>query len=505
MEAGIENLIVYKDTMHISILCSDLHTKYLTVLLYSISTNNKRKTKIWVLEYDTKGISVSNKKMLSEYASELGDMEIEFVPFRPDLIDGFEKYPFGHWSMSVYLHVFLFILLPETVERVLKIGTDTIVTGCLDELYDIDFKGNVIATCQENPHLGVVTPPDSNIQTPQVADLLNSDVVLFNLKQMREENITKEFYLSVVDKGYKIKPNWFLDQDLLAFAFFKRILWVDPVRWNCRSWNLRGLKRKFAADEVSIIHYTGHIWKPWLMLFSSDEINKLKGNWYMFLVKRFERKNEYDSSSALDNELVSVWWNYAQFAPNYQTLLAEMTANHNMFIPHGNALVNYIYELRSKLEQKDTKILLQNFRNSNISMPLINGTNKELKWNYDKNIWYEETILGDNVLLSKQAPGSWNKVLFYFTMSDGKRYHYDFKVKYRTANSRFRFLFGNDKGEFSEFFIDDPKYNDVWRHIEGDYSTAKTAFDFFFITSTDLTGDNAYVTFDYLKITEEPS
>ena len=175
-------------------------------------------------------------------------------------------------SINTYFRLFLTDFLPEDIDRILWLDADCLVQKDLRDFYHISFEKNLIAaadTCTF-PQKEELLQENSTLyeKFPSVNRHFNAGVILFNLKEIRKENILalRKVASSILSKTV------FNDQSSLNFLFKNRVLWVHPYLYNFPI--NRGFLGDLQSDEAYqlllkkayILHYA-NIFKPWL----SDE------------------------------------------------------------------------------------------------------------------------------------------------------------------------------------------------------------------------------------------
>ena len=111
-------------------------------------------------------------------------------------------------TVQAYYRFSLGELIPY-LNKIIYLDSDTICFKDLSNLYNINFKGKII--------LGQVIITNNNKKTGYY--LINSGILLLNLKEMRKKNIEKKI-LNILNKGYK---NNFHDQNIINLYFYKYV------------------------------------------------------------------------------------------------------------------------------------------------------------------------------------------------------------------------------------------------------------------------------------------
>lgn len=154
-------------------------------------------------------------------------------------------------SPAIYARIFI----PELIlgnERALYLDCDTLVTGPLNELFDIDLHGHAMALgpdCVHPAYKRVVSISENRTY-------FNSGVLLMDLKAWRERNLSRRFLDELAHPHGRI---CLPDQDVINRALGNEIEPLEP-RWNYLSqYFLQGL-----AETPVIYHFSGHtLGRPW--------------------------------------------------------------------------------------------------------------------------------------------------------------------------------------------------------------------------------------------------
>ena len=134
----------------------------------------------------------------------------------------------GHWTWMVMMRACLTKILPVT-DIALSMDCDAIVDGDISELWNQDLSGYYLAACME---------PEKSKQEPY----FQMGVVLFNLKQLREDGMDDRIIHALNTKAYG-----FTEQDCINELCKGRILEMDSS-YNCNRFTK-------PAQDPRIIHY----------------------------------------------------------------------------------------------------------------------------------------------------------------------------------------------------------------------------------------------------------
>ncbi len=180
-------------------------------------------------------------------------------------------------------------LLPE-FDKVLYLDTDVIVLEGLEDFYNINLGSNYIGgvkaaecimQCKNNSRYY------SSIGLDDTSQYINAGVTLWNLKKIREENITSKL-IELSQKNFGG-----MDQDVINVTFYNKILCLD-FRYNVMTKYITGDKIKkeqlyniYGREAYEeglkhpyVIHYADAK-KPWINLFTPFAVK-----WWKYMLMR---------------------------------------------------------------------------------------------------------------------------------------------------------------------------------------------------------------------------
>ncbi|VAS28431.1 glycosyltransferase [Klebsiella pneumoniae] len=216
----------------------------------------------------------------------------------------------AHFSASTYARLFIPQLF-RRYDKVVFIDSDTVVKADLGEMLDVPLGNNLVAAVKDIVMEGFVkfsamSASDDGVMPAgeylqKTLNMNNPDeyfqagIIVFNIKQMVEENTFAELM-----RVLKAKKYWFLDQDIMNKVFYSRVTFL-PLEWNVYHGNgntddfFPNLKfatyMKFLAarKKPKMIHYAGEN-KPWnteKVDFYDDFIENIANTpWEMEIYKR---------------------------------------------------------------------------------------------------------------------------------------------------------------------------------------------------------------------------
>lgn len=185
-------------------------------------------------------------------------------------------------SPAAYYRLLLPYLVPDDIDRILYLDSDMIINGSIEELFEIDFDGNLIAVAPDAFCFGGVENINARIGLPKDHKYFNSGMLMMNLKAIRNTySLTDVFSCSK-----SIQENMkYVDQDILNVLFQDKVKYVSMLKYN-----LQVLRQARNVDftflekqDTRIIHFLAKR-KPNNFLYS----NKLKK-----LFWKYARMNGY--------------------------------------------------------------------------------------------------------------------------------------------------------------------------------------------------------------------
>lgn len=174
-------------------------------------------------------------------------------------------------TRAAYARLFLPEVLPESIDRVLYLDTDTMARRCVGDLFFSDMQGFAALGIPDTQSPFVTSPygvPLWHDAGRSPADLnFNSGVLLMDVAQWRRTGVSEELLAYLTD-GRRF---FLMDQEALNATLPGRIGSVDP-RWNQQAelfWKECEVMAPFSSSQVLevkrdpwIVHFSNHP-KPW--------------------------------------------------------------------------------------------------------------------------------------------------------------------------------------------------------------------------------------------------
>lgn len=265
-----------QNNIAIAFAANDYFVPYMATMLESIIENAAAENNYDILIL-TQDITAENKKCLAEIIKKHNNFSIRYI--NPAyLIEGYDFFLRGHFSLETYYRLVLPELLPD-YNKVLYLDSDMVVNADVAELYHTDVNGYLLAACHDADTAGLYNGyepkkkdyMDHVLKIKKPYDYFQAGVLLLNLDEFRKTYKTDEILKFAASEDWQL-----LDQDILNKLCEDRVKYVDM------SWNVMVDYGKIRIKEIihlapqwlnkmymesrkhpKIIHYAGPE-KPWL-------------------------------------------------------------------------------------------------------------------------------------------------------------------------------------------------------------------------------------------------
>lgn len=227
---------------------------------------------LFILDY---GILPPNKEKLDSIAYSYGK-HIDYLPAKTILEDIQRKLDLKDFrgSLATYSRAFIDKIMPEYVERLLYIDSDTVVVGSVSELRNFEMGDAVMAGCLANLECEKIAKGKYQLYSGNHI-YITCGIVLFDLANWRKANCYQ--LMAVILRKKKRLPT--ADQTLINNAVPEKLLKVLPRKFNYAShfyhpkqeakWLLSGnfLTKEEVEEAINhpaIIHFFGGaVNRPW--------------------------------------------------------------------------------------------------------------------------------------------------------------------------------------------------------------------------------------------------
>lgn len=234
-------------------------------------------------------VSRKNRKILSGLCRKNGGKLIEIFVSEEEFDDAPS---FSYFSKEMYYRILAAKLLPETIDRVLYLDPDMIVTDSLLDFYNMQLGDCLFAGVRDRLQDLKTNPYWKELGFTGKNSYINSGVLLCNLTLLREEQNIQDIYDMLKERGGTLK---FPDQDLINVLYEGKIAVVED-RYNLNP-NILYFKEYFCYNfapwlmkRPAIIHYMGE-GKPWRVSYDGglyhyywreERRYNPKKKWHMF-------------------------------------------------------------------------------------------------------------------------------------------------------------------------------------------------------------------------------
>lgn len=206
--------------MNIVMASSDTYSKLAITTFESLFYHNRDAEQITVYYIGDK-ITAGNRNNLTSIVNKYG-RKIIFLPVPKNII---ELTGSARNGQTVFCYCYIQDLLPASVEKVLLLEPDQLITGSLQELYDTDISDCYIAAVDDLQSHVYKKKIGMKASSPYV----NCGMILYNLKKWRKDNITEK----ITNVLRSRKHMFFYDvQDVINYTVEGGVR-VLPPKFNC--------------------------------------------------------------------------------------------------------------------------------------------------------------------------------------------------------------------------------------------------------------------------------
>ena len=378
--------------MNILLTINKKYVKLVNILLNSIQLSNKdTKFDVYILHRE---LDIEDKNII-ESGLDLNKFNIKMIKIDEEEVKNFPQYQ-KRYPKEIYFRLFATKYLPENIDKILYLDSDTLVINKLDELYNMDFEGNFyIATTHVKKILRKIN--EVRLRIDDDVPYINTGVLLINLKELRKIDVQKEVCEFVENNSKKLMLP---DQDIITGLYGNKIKIVDALKYNLGDrdlnlYNLNHIKNpiglKWVKENTVIIHYYGRN-KPWnknyrgkLGVFYYRLERILRGTGKVLILSCGTGGGHNSAAKAILEELLS------------QGLEADFMEYLEIINTNLKNKVNEIYLKSTNNEGKTFKVaykLGEIYQKTNIKSPVygLNQLNKNKLYDYIKRNGYEYII-----------------------------------------------------------------------------------------------------------------
>ena len=235
--------------MNVCYATSDEFTIHTGISLLSLLDNNKDIVeKVYMLDYGME--DDSKEKILSIFNK--FDVPCEFIRAKEKLIEIGKKTGIKNFreSFATYSRAFLDLLIPESVDEILYVDSDTVIVGSVAPITDVDMTGKVICGCANSAFYE--NGMDNKKRAKELDNLLSKNklyiqcgILWYSLSNWRKCNGTEKIF----DTTKIIEEYPFADQTLINNALSDELFQIMPLKYNLTKHNY--------CDKYNVITYSG--------------------------------------------------------------------------------------------------------------------------------------------------------------------------------------------------------------------------------------------------------
>ena len=275
--------------MHIACNIDSNYVKYCIVMLLSAFENNERGSiDVHIIADD---LSNQDKSLIEDSLKRYGN-RLHFYDVDDKMLADCPISPDSYISLSTYYRVFLPVILPAGVKKVIYLDCDLIVCSSLKPLWETDITDYALAAVEDM--WSDFEPPYDRLGYDSKYSYFNAGVLYINLEYWRMHNVLEECvkYIQCYPDRLRL-----YDQDALNAVLYARRLRI-PFTWNMQEGFYRRKRRirKEVWAEIdsclaspAILHYVGPA-KPW----HKACLHPLRKEWFVYL-DQTKWKNERPS------------------------------------------------------------------------------------------------------------------------------------------------------------------------------------------------------------------
>ncbi|MDD6489422.1 MAG: glycosyltransferase family 8 protein [Clostridia bacterium] len=210
--------------MNVVYYSSDFFSEMCGVAIESLCESNTDADNITVYVVEDH-ISDVNKSRLREITDKF-NRELIFIKMPTQE----EVYPGVKMNLGrTYARMALGEILPESVDRVLSLDSDTLIMDSISEMYNTQFSDNeYVAGVYDCVGRAI---QDKVLHGPKDLKYCNAGMYLIDLKKWRELNVGKQLLDLVLKNADGKHIMYFLEQDLMNMAFYGHLKLLHP-RYN---------------------------------------------------------------------------------------------------------------------------------------------------------------------------------------------------------------------------------------------------------------------------------
>ncbi len=214
--------------MNIALACDNNFAPFAAEVIASVLRNDKN-VSFFLLSDD---LDKENSDKLTEMTRQMGgDLQIVYVD--KDLFKDFPMPDAGdgvsHIRISTYFRLFLPLLLPGTIGKLIYLDCDIVVRHSLKPLFDEDITDYYLGAVYHTDDLSINNGAFARLDIPLQQSYFNAGVLLINLDEWRKDGIYEKCLNYLHSNADKIVNH---DQDVLNVVCGRKTKLLSCT-WNC--------------------------------------------------------------------------------------------------------------------------------------------------------------------------------------------------------------------------------------------------------------------------------
>ncbi len=214
--------------MNIALACDNNFAPYAAEVIASVLRNDKN-VSFFLLSDD---LDKENSDILTNMTHQMGG-NLQIVKVDEELFKDFPMPDAGdgvmHIKISTYFRLFLPLLLPSTVDKLIYLDCDIVVRNSLKPMFDEDITDYYLGAVYHTDDVGINNGSFARLNIPQKQGYFNAGVLLINLDKWRNDGIYEKCVEYLHSNADKIVNH---DQDVLNVVCGGNTKLL-PCTWNC--------------------------------------------------------------------------------------------------------------------------------------------------------------------------------------------------------------------------------------------------------------------------------
>ncbi|MBZ6015205.1 glycosyltransferase family 8 protein [Leuconostoc gelidum] len=432
--------------------------KYLSVVMESVEKNSTALVTFHIF------YPVNNKES-EEILTQLGESySIKTYGINDAILQPLTNVAGKRWPAAAFYPLLASMILPDDMDRILSLDSDTLVVGNIDNLFEIPFEGKALLATS-----GWISGKGEDYNPKGLNWDFNSGVYLINLAKWREMGIDISFWKSaqvkLIEKGVQTQ----FDQDLLNESFS-----IHHTKYINKAYNVNPHKYKIAMkspefDGRKILHFTNNadyfVGKPWDIKFEKSDVSNETYNFHYKITPNIQ-------------EMTEEWWTVAENSLWINEFLRESAIRKKAYNKSVKYFRGYALELENR---RNLSGMIQGARKAMLhNMVLYFSKENDYPMYYNKSAFKKSILVNKGVRIQRLVKdNNYVVVPFFKQLKLDKKYKLVIKLwasgiseldlfirrnhdnKQLIGNIRFENIMKSSKEMQIEFKIDREDYWDI--------------------------------------------